>query len=687
MTRSVGTSIENAFTKGLITEVTGVNSPESSVTSTLNVVYDRRGAASKRKSFRLEPSGSPVDVSADVLTGNMRTEFLWEAVGGVGTRTFAVLQIGSHIKFFDSTGPSVTGGEKAFTIEMTDYKVPGFSDIDVGNLSAYFTSGKGYLFIVHPICEPIYVKYDAGTDTISVSEIQLRVRDLQGVSDGLPTDQRPATLSTEHHYNLFNQGWYATGPVGAEAENSVQVLSYWDSERSDFPSNVDIWWYYLVVSQSSGQETLAIDPGDFSTNVSNKLGLYGNTPAPRGHYIINAFETNRTGESGVSGVPESSSEGFRPSVVAFYAGRAFYAGVQASDFSSTIYFSQIIERDEQLGRCYQANDPTSREQFDLLDSDGGTVKIQDIGNVIDLRVVGNALMVFATNGVWSISGTDNGTFKATDYSVSKITSYPAISKSSIVDVGGTPIWWNYEGIFSLKSDTVGLVTDVISLTATTIKTYYDETIPDASKVLAKGSYNDQSGLVYWLWKSTTSGVDYDYDRILVLDTVTLAFYILTTPNDEDRMTGLFSPRGSDGKVFKFVKVSPTFVLSIVEMTGEDYLDYSGIPYDAEFITGYRIRGNLMNKFQTNYLTVITDATTTESSCFVQGLWDYSNSPDSGRYTNPQQVYKTASHRDYHRAKIKMRGNGRSLQFRFFGEFGKPFVVVGWAGFESAENVP
>lgn len=43
MTRSTGTSVENNFTRGLITESTGVNSPENSVSESLNVFYDRRG--------------------------------------------------------------------------------------------------------------------------------------------------------------------------------------------------------------------------------------------------------------------------------------------------------------------------------------------------------------------------------------------------------------------------------------------------------------------------------------------------------------------------------------------------------------------------------------------------------------------------------------------------------------------
>lgn len=716
MARNFGTSVENNFTKGLITEVTGVNSPENSVTESLDVIYDRRGRASSRPGYKREDGGIDLDVSSQLLSGTARSEFLWEAVGGFGGRSYIVLQIGTLINFFEAVTGPLSGGYKPFSVELLSYKVPVFSNSAVGNTQAAFTSGKGSLFIVHPMCEPILIKYNADTDTISASQINIVIRDLQGVSDGLPVDTRPPGLSTEHNYNLFNQGWYALGPVGNEAENTVPVLAYWASERDDYPSHSDVWWYFLTPADN-GLETLSRNPGDFNTNVNNKKDLYGNTPAPRGHCLIEAFDTNRSASTGIPGVPEESSGGYRPSVVAFYAGRAFYAGVQSSNYSSTVYFTQIIERDEQLGSCYQVNDPTSREQFDLLDSDGGTIKIQDIGAIIDLKVVGNSLVIFATNGVWALSGTDTSPFKATDYSVTKITSFPALSKSSIVSVGGTPIWWNYEGIFSLQKDAVGLVNDVVSLTNTTIKTFYDEEVPHDSKVYAKGSFNDQEGLVYWLYRSDPNGSPTDYDRILVLDSVTTAFYPLTLPNADEEISGVLSIRGStipkvesqvvtasdtvvtslgdtiyvleDGtpvstdKIFKFVRIIGNN-LSFVEMTASDSLDYGVYSFSPVFVTGYRIRGNLMNRFQTNYLTVITEDS---GSCFVQGIWDYSNSPNSCRYTNPQQVYRNRSFRDYQISKVKIRGNGRSLQFRFFGESGKSFVVVGWAGFESANTVP
>lgn len=714
MPRSAGVSVENNFTRGLITEVTGVNSPENSVLSSLDVVYDRKGRASSRQSFKNEDGFANVDVSTGVTSGTVRNEFLWDTVSGIGSKSFVVCQIGSRIYFFDPTSGSLSSGFQAFSVNLLSFKIASFSDLDISSNQASFSYGKGYLFVAHPMCEPFYIKYNSLTNTITTTVINIKIRDLEGVNDGLAVDLRPGTLSVAHRYNLLNQGWYADARINSDTP-VANTLAYWDSVRSDFPSNVDVWWYFLRVSQSSGDEILQ----GLANTADSKKGLYGNSPAPKGHYLINPFETNRSALSGVAGVPETSSNGYRPSVISFYAGRVFYAGVGADNYSSTIYFSQIVERDEQLGQCYQSADPTSREIFDLVDSDGGTLKIQDIAKIIDIRVVGQSLIVFATNGVWSISGSDNGPFRATDYTVNKITSFPAISKSSIVDVGGTPVWWNYEAIYTLKSSELGLTNDVTNMTDTTIKTFYEEEIPSASKLYSKGMFNEQLGLVYWIYKSTNDDGLYEYDRILVLDTVSGAFYPLSIPQDGFVTSGIVSVRGvspiieldqvttsglvglttsggdpvttrittgynAGSKVFKFLKFTGG-LLTFSEVTGTDSLDFGTIPYTPDFISGHRVRGELIKNFQTNYLTVLTEDVE-NGSCYVQGLWDYSNSPDSGRYSNPQQVYRSRTFRDYQQSKIKIRGNGRSVRFHFFGEAGRPFTIIGWAGFETADTV-
>lgn len=709
MPRSAGTSIENAFNRGLITEVTGVNSPENSVSQTINVIYDRRGRAIKRPPFHYEDG----NVFNTIPAAGARTEYLWETVGNSDDISFVVLQFGSLIRFYEAAGDSpLSQNQKSFTVNLLTYKVSGVSDSTVQNTPAQYTTGKGYLFIAHPNCDTIYVKYTSSTDTITTNRITLTNRDFEGVVDNLRIDERPSSLSNAHKYNLYNQGWYASTYTSV---GNVNALDRWDTLRTDFPANSDVWWYYTAATDGIGETGgLLFISGD---KIRSDTGLYGNTPAAKGHYIVNSFSTNRSSQSGVT-VTEKTSSGARPSVVAFFAGRAFYGGVSAQGYNSLIYFSQIIERDDQLGKCYQANDPTSKETFDLLDSDGGVIEIQGIANIIDMKVIGEQIFVFASNGVWAIGGSNEGPFRATDYTVSKVSSYPAISRSNIVEVGSLPVWWNYEGIFTMQKNQVGLTSEVTSASNTTIQEFFD-LIPQSCKRTAKGTFNDQSQLIYWIYSDDENSPS-SYSNILILDAVSLAFYVFSLPEQGYEISGLVSVRSirpvfqqdnvvtnlldqvvvsgpsnvyietqvgysAQSKIFKFVTTSGTS-MTFSELSGDDYLDWGLYDYEASFVTGYRIRGELLKKFQTNYLTIVTEDVD-DGSVMMQPLWDYSNSPDSGRHGNPQQAYRSRNLRDYQRSRLKIRGTGYSLQFRFFGQTGLPFTIIGWAGYETANGVP
>jgi len=143
MPRTVAVSIENNFKGGLVTEVTGVNSPENSVTSTLNVAYDRKGRAVTRKGFEIESEDS-----VSVLTPGNKTEFVWETVSDNTNKTFAVVQLGTQVRFLSSSsGSKLIDGYESFSVNLLLYKSSNFTNAEVKANSCSFSSGKGYLFI------------------------------------------------------------------------------------------------------------------------------------------------------------------------------------------------------------------------------------------------------------------------------------------------------------------------------------------------------------------------------------------------------------------------------------------------------------------------------------------------------------------------------------------------------------
>ena len=171
--------------------------------------------------------------------------------------------------------------------------------------------------------------------------------------------------------------------------------------------------------------------GSFSVSTWKKT-FGGNTLITNGHYVLDLFNQDREAASGVVGV-ESTVIEERFSTVASFAGRVFFSGVD-----SRVYFSQILQDIRDIGDLYQVNDPTAQDFSDLLDTDGGNVKIPDAAGISKLHTFGASLLVFATNGVWRITGVD-GVFRASEYSVYKVTDEGlSIKRSFVSGQNGVP---------------------------------------------------------------------------------------------------------------------------------------------------------------------------------------------------------------------------------------------------------
>lgn len=711
MVRSATVAIENNFSKGLITEATAMNYPENSVVDTDNCVYSKEGRVFRRYGIDYESNYSVINWStlgicsgastpSNYYGGLVVKEYEWTTVGSNGQISFIVVQIGNILNFFsEGSSNEFSSNRKSFTVDLLSFQVS-VAGGDYGQVAGAqecsFSSGLGYLFVAHPLCNPFYVSYNATADTISTGAITLTVRDFERLNDSLAIDNRPSTLSDLHKYNLFNQGWYVTVKNATPA--TATAISYWDGARTDFPSNADIW--YLFKNSSS-----LLDSTLFDTK------FLGNTPAPNGHYTYNAFSIDRDTTLGTTGLPSVTTSN-RPSQVIFFAGRVWYTGVNADKYASKIYFTNIVSGVTDFGRCYQLADPTSETNNELLPNDGGVINIPEIAVVQKLITIGSALIIFATNGVWKIDG-PNGVFAADNFEVRKISNTSISSPNSVVIAEGIPFWWDRAGIYTMTFDPQTGRELVNNISEETIQTLINE-LPTSSLPYVKGTYNNISKTINWIYKSTSaSGTldSYFYDKVLVFNLATASFSPQTvscaTSDDLNKpsISGvIFSqnahndpladvPQAGLAKFITVGQIGPgdVMALTVSQFNSTRYLDWytfdnTGVNYSSYFITGYRIRGDLLRKFQSNYIIVITE-TESDSSCFIQGLWDYTNTTANGRQTTSQQVYRDDSTYDYSRSKLKIRGNGYSLQFKFFSETGKPFTLIGWTTSDTGNNVP
>lgn len=726
MPRQAGTIEQRKFTKGLITETSGISFPDDACSEIWDCEIDDAGVVYRRGGFDYENNGTTV---SQRTTSGVKKEFIWKYAGSSGTALFVVVQEGEFISFFlpDAEGV-ISRNRKNFYIDLTTYEASSANSSQIPDIAADFAYGKGRLFISHPQCKPLYVIYDETVDDITVTDYEILIRDMAGIAETGSVDRRPTSLSSVHKYNLYNQGWYirakcGTGNEGGNLDSAgvLNVLDFWNAKRSDYPSNADIWYIYKDSREQFNKDRI-------------DSRAVGNSPAPKGHYIDNAFYFDRSNVSGIAGLAVETSDNQRPSAVAFFAGRVWYGGVNNYNYTGKLYYTQIIEEDSQIGKCYQRNDPTSEDYADLLATDGGVVDILEANQIVKLVPIQNNLFVFCTNGIWLITGSQGTGFVANDYSVEKISSIATLSAYSFVLVEGTPMWFTNDGIYAMVPRDGG-GWNVQSLTEDKIKTFYQDII-SANLFYAKGAYAPALKTVQWLYRSETANSvseRFEYDRVLNFTITNGSFYPWTIQQDEDSpkirgivaldTVGAFTDEAEvisssgdvviDGSSNTVVISGETVGAELIPrflymMTGElaqtsnqmswaqaanfNYLDWEtdwedAFPYTSYFETGSQLHAEGDKSFTSEYLTVFSKSFA-NAGFYVQGKWDFSNSGDSGKWSSKQQGYSARrGDRDIVRRRLIIRGSGPALKLAFSSDGQKPFFVLGWTAWETADDRP
>ncbi len=731
MPRAKTTKLYRTFVKGLITEASPLTYPENASIDEDNCIIYRKGNRSRRLGIDYEDSYSlsSYTVTAADYDSNAVIEYKWEAVANQAGISFLCQQIGTTLHFYDLSLTNVSAGLKSFSIDLTAFQAPAATNISSSPIS--MASGNGVLYVVGEQIEPFFVEYDKALDTITTTRVYIQIRDFKGVDDGLANDEEPTTLSVLHNYNLLNQGWFDPvntglsggtlqyfdpfGSLSSQASPTTTNMSLYYASQFRWPSNSKQWFV--------GKDSTGV----FTPDQYIKFGT-GNTHAPRGHFVVNAFYIDRSAVSGLSGLDIEATDA-RPNSVAFVGGRAWYG------CDSKVYFSQVLDDVRKSGFCYQEADPTSEDISDLIASDGGVIPIPEIGKIVRLVAMGSGVLVFANNGLWFISGTTSG-FTATDFSVQKVSSIGTESPLSIVDAESQVFWWSKIGIqgISQKQGLFGTVDgafDKQNIAEQTIQSFYNDEIDETAKIYAKGIYDPATNVVQWLYRDDTITGNYRYNRILNLDLTLQAFYpwSLTYTEDKPFITGVFATTqvnsvktNSDvvaatvpvvvggvtvtagdytsqvrATFLKYVTAVPDptdYKITFSYFHGLDFADWvtfddTGVAYESFVETGYELLEDTMRKKQTPYVfcyfrrteenaTVDSGGISLDkpSSCMFQVRWDWTDSATSGKMTDPIEAYRInrfypmSASGPYDNGypvvvtKNKVRGAGRAIQFRF-----------------------
>jgi hypothetical protein len=703
----------NTFVKGLITEAGELTFPEDASVDELNCDLRRDGSRRRRLGAEVEVSNtlssSTIGDSSIVNTGN------WQNVGGTAGLEYLVIQRGGMLYFYNKAAAPYSGQDTGHSVDLSLYEVLG--SVGASTVKCQFTSINGALIVASEALNTIYIERDNVAETIAVTQIDFRTRDFEWLGEKSEYETGDAAPSDNRKYDTQNAGW--VGTKGAAA-----LSTYVSGHSSEYPP-LTLPWY-------SGKDA----SGNYSNTEWDKI-YSGSSLIGNGHFLLDFFNKDRATPSGLS-IPDEV-EGTRFTTVESFSGRVFYAGLDSAKNSSSVLFSRLVVDLNELGDCFQANDPTSEEFSDLLDDDGGVIRIAGAVGIKKLYSIGPMLLVFAENGVWSINGVD-GVFRATEYSVKKVTEVGIASPQSFIAAEGTPIWWSRFGIHTLSFDSVSGAAQEQNISLPTIQSYWDAIGAD-SKSDVISVYDAINKRAYWAWGDTNETVTSKVNNFLVLDIPLQAFYPWRV-SDEDTTTdaivgisfysgfgGGLTPLqvvdnagnnvvdGSGNNVVSYqvrslntgtpaivllIRSGGTNTLTMGAFSNSDYYDWDNVDYSSYAVAGYEFLGDMILKKTAPYVATYMRVTETgwegnesvgydplnPSSMMVSAYWDFKSTPSS----DPQEAYRlkitpvvdptALSTFGYPESvvttRLKLRGRGRSMRLRFESTAGKDFVLLGYS---------
>lgn len=716
MAQQTGSVQINKFVAGFVSDASPLTFPENTSSVDINMELNTDGSRQRALGIDYEDFYNIIDTSVfDTSTTDTATaQYKWENVNGDPEKVIICIQVGVEVKFFDTDSTALSQG----LIDTISFPSASRSQ------TFSFASVDGDLVIATGQNTITIVTYDGSSLATQTSTI--RVRDLFGVEDvvnGIDTttnsgiQYRPddVYITNAHKYNLRNQSFGIPRMCNnddslADPMTNFPAVYFSQLGSLSWPSNADNVAQYLYAD--------ANDTGDRTSrryfSVDSIKNPLGSSLTANGYFIIDLLDRGASrldqdaknrelypilSSAPVLSLPTDRTPG-GATVVSNYGGRVWYGGFsgevtngdkRSPRLSSYVAFSQLVNNPSMITQCYQSGDPTSDVDPDIIDTDGGFIKLNNCYGIVAMPQLGKNLMVVGANGVWRIYGSNDSGFSATSYAVEKITDKGSRNGKSVVVIENTMMYWSDDGIYIVQQNQYG---DWSSQNVSTnrIQKFFNA-ISIEDKKAASGVYDRYQRKVRWLYGNRLGSGE--QQKELVLDVNLNAFYerhitqivtggppivmgafntnVFKSVSTTDSVTVLGvnvtaggvavsitdTTRQSEDDLTEIMYVVATDIEGTLSYTFATYSDtnfidwksYDGTGADAPatLVTGTADAGDSMKFKQIPYLYLHMKRTETgftgdfipvnQSSCTIQSQWDWTNSANSNKWGIPFEGYR------------------------------------------------
>jgi len=607
------------FTGGLVTDGPLLSRADNTTTDEANFRINKDGSRSRRDVLYKDNSSADsytasqgYDATVDVAI----TTFVWEAAGGIPGNDRVVVQVGTEV-FLSAQSDSIPERNHiTFPSITSNYTIP-----------MSFATMSGKLIIATGQGEPYLVSLSAA-DVITVEQIAIRVRDSFGeadtgsafsgefsplddlLSEGF-LDERPTTMTRSHEYNLRNQGWGTKRTSYTTGRTEYDPIRLFNTDSGVYPSNADSVVPWLKTNPNAGANSFRIrfDSESLESNTPT------NSRAPYGSFVINLLSRGQSRATELERV--NTKQGFTtfagsistdlssggPRLVEEFAGRVWYAGFSdevtggtdhSPTLSSILAYSQSVEKDSQIGKCFQEGDPTHEDQPDLVDTDGGFIKIAGVSDVVKLVAVDDSLVVFARNGTWAISGGES-LFTANNQLVYKVSDDAIVQEGSTVKVGNTVYFMSDLAIHKIGRDQSGRLSciKISDKVSTLLSDWQPSTFSNLS-----GVYDEFENVIKWVFGNNLRNAGEAQEIVYNLNFD--AFSFNTYPGAVDPANG--------NSVVGYVEVPSTDINSFLEVVTDGGVTVTDSGADVESSVSSVSRAPVRHR----YLCTVGDTVSTTS---------------------------------------------------------------------------